>query len=220
MKGFWVLDMKKTLSLLLALAMLVGCVFALASCKKSAIYELAANSAPTVTVTVVDYIDVDGTALEGDYTMSVEGDNSIFEFRYQRFRFPSEGMEDDTYDRVKEKSGTIYYKDGVYSMDGDEYETEAPTAIQFRFNLDKDYLKDISISDDDTELKAKISPENAKHVLGTDLKAAGDISITVKTNGVNLTMVIVECVAVNGATVSVRTSYSYNSITLEFPAAE
>ena len=209
--------MKKTLSLLLALLMLVSCVLAMVSCKKSAIYELAANSAPTVIVTAVDYIDADGTQLIGDYTMSIEGDNSIFEFLYQRYRLPEDGVADDTYEMIKEKKGTIYYKDGAYSTDGDEYEAEAPTAIQLRFNLDKDYLKDVSISEDDTVLTAKISPENAKHVLGTDLKAAGDISITVKTNGVNLTMVFVECVAVNGATVSVRTSYSYNSVNLEFP---
>ena len=209
--------MKKTLSLLLALLMLVSCVLAMVSCRKSAIYELAANSAPTVIVTAVDYIDADGTQLIGDYTMSIEGDNSIFEFLYQRYRLPEDGVADDTYEMIKEKKGTIYYKDGAYSTDGDEYEAEAPTAIQLRFNLDKDYLKDVSISEDDTVLTAKISPENAKHVLGTDLKAAGDISITVKTNGVNLTMVFVECVAVNGATVSVRTSYSYNSVNLEFP---
>nr|MBQ8890805.1 hypothetical protein [Clostridia bacterium] len=209
--------MKKTLSLLLALLMLVSCVLAMVSCRKSAIYELAANSAPTVIVTAVDYIDADGTQLIGDYTMSIEGDNSIFEFLYQRYRLPEDGVADDTYEMIKEKKGTIYYKDGAYSTDGDEYEAEAPTAIQLRFNLDKDYLKDISISENDTVLTAKISPENAKHVLGTDLKAAGDISITVKTNGVNLTMVFVECVAVNGATVSVRTSYSYNSVNLEFP---
>lgn len=209
--------MKKTLSLLLALLMLVSCVLAMVSCRKSAIYELAANSAPTVIVTAVDYIDADGTQLIGDYTMSIEGDNSIFEFLYQRYRLPEDGVADDTYEMIKEKKGTIYYKDGAYSTDGDEYEAEAPTAIQLRFNLDKDYLKDISISENDTVLTAKISPENAKHVLGTDLKAGGDISITVKTNGVNLTMVFVECVAVNGATVSVRTSYSYNSVNLEFP---
>ena len=209
--------MKKTLSLLLALLMLVSCVLAMVSCRKSAIYELAANSAPTVIVTAVDYIDADGTQLIGDYTMSIEGDNSIFEFLYQRYRLPEDGVADDTYEMIKEKKGTIYYKDGAYSTDGDEYEAEAPTAIQLRFNLDKDYLKDVSISEDDTVLTAKISPENAKHVLGTDLKAGGDISITVKTNGVNLTMVFVECVAVNGATVSVRTSYSYNSVNLEFP---
>ena len=209
--------MKKTLSLLLALLMLVSCVLAMVSCKKSAIYELAANSAPTVIVTAVDYIDADGTQLIGDYTMSIEGDNSICEFLYQRYRLPEDGVADDTYEMIKEKKGTIYYKDGAYSTDGDEYEAEAPTAIQLRFNLDKDYLKDVSISEDDTVLTAKISPENAKHVLGTDLKAGGDISITVKTNGVNLTMVFVECVAVNGATVSIRTSYSYNSVNLEFP---
>ena len=209
--------MKKTLSLLLALLMLVSCVLAMVSCRKSAIYELAANSAPTVIVTAVDYIDADGTQLIGDYTMSIEGDNSIFEFLYQRYRLPEDGVADDTYEMIKEKKGTIYYKDGAYSTDGDEYEAEAPTAIQLRFNLDKDYLKDVSISEDDTVLTAKISPENAKHVLGTDLKAGGDISITVKTNGVNLTMVFVECVAVNGATVSIRTSYSYNSVNLEFP---
>ena len=149
--------------------------------------------------------------------MSIEGDNSIFEFLYQRYRLPEDGVADDSYEMIKEKKGTIYYKDGAYSTDGDEYEAEAPTAIQLRFNLDKDYLKDVSISEDDTVLTAKISPENAKHVLGTDLKAEGDISITVKTNGVNLTMVFVECVAVNGATVSIRTSYSYNSVNLEFP---
>ena len=197
--------------------MLVGCVLAMVSCKKSAIYELAANSAPTVIVTAVDYIDADGTQLIGDYKMSIEGDNSIFEFLYQRYRYPEDGVAEDTYEMIKEKKGTIYYKDGAYSTDGDEYEAEAPTAIQLRFNLDKDYLKDVSISEDDTVLTAKISPENAKHVLGTDLKAEGDISITVKTNGVNLTMVFVECVAVNGATVSIRTSYSYNSVNLEFP---
>ena len=97
--------MKKTLSLLLALLMLVGCVLAMVSCKKSAIYELAANSAPTVIVTAVDYIDADGTQLIGDYKMSIEGDNSIFEFLYQRYRYPEDGVAEDTYDMIKEKKG-------------------------------------------------------------------------------------------------------------------
>ena len=87
--------MKRTLGLILVLVLALGCVFSFASCKKeSAIYGLVASASPTKTVTLTDYTAADGTIYEGEFIMSVEGNNSIFYFHYQRPSTVEEGMAD------------------------------------------------------------------------------------------------------------------------------
>lgn len=221
MKGFQVIKMKKTLSFILVLSLAVGCVFAFASCKKkSEIYGLAAAANPTKTVTLVTYTAENGDELHGDYTMEVEGNNSIFTYEYQRYRTVEDGAADDSTERIKTVDGVIYYKDGKFSFDGDAWETEVPTASSIKFDLNADYLTSVSINDTDTELKAELTPDNAMKVLGVDLKANGNAKITVKTNGVSLSQVIIEYTTADGAFVTIDTTYTYNAIALDFSALD
>ncbi len=214
--------MKKTISVILALSLMLVSLFALGACRKNetAIFGLAASASPTKTVTIVEYVTADGEQLAGQYTMQVEGDNSIFEFTYERFRTVQDGFVDESYDRIKTVSGTVYYKDGLFSEDGDEWETGVPTALDLRFDLKEEYLTSVSVDETDTVLTAEIAPENVAKVLGTDLSANGNVSITVETNGVSLTKVYISCTTDTGASLSIRTSYTYNPITLTFPSDE
>ena len=214
--------MKKTISVILALSLVLVCVFALGACKKNetAIWGLAASASPTKTVTIVEYVTADGEQLNGQYTMQVEGDDSIFDFSYERFRTVADGYNDESYDRIKSVSGTVYYKDGLFSEDGDSWETGVPTALDLRFDLKEEYLTNVSIDETDTVLTAEITPDNVAKVLGTDLSASGNVSITVETNGASLTRVYISCTTDTGATLSIRTSYTYNPITLTFPSDE
>ncbi len=213
--------MKRTLGLILVLVLALGCVFSLTSCKKSAIYELAASAAPTKTVTLTYYTTADGKQYEGEFIMEVEGNNSIFHFDYERPSSIEEGAADVEAGvkpaPTRTLKGDIYFKDGKFSTDGDEWKAEAPTAASFKFDLNRDYLSGVSINKEDTELTAELTPENAIKVLGTDLKPSGNIKLTVKTNGVNLSRVIIEYRTADGASVYIDTSYTYNLVTLVFP---
>lgn len=215
--------MKKTLSLLLALALMLACVLTLVSCKDEEeapgpdIYALAASCNPTKTVTLVDYVTADGTTLSGDYIMEVEGNNSIFTFSYERLRTVEDGAVDGSHERVKTVEGTIYYKDGKFSTDGDTWESEAPSPSSVKFDLKAEYLTSVNINENGTALTAELTPENAVNVLGTNLGAKGNLKITVETNGVSLSRVIITCTTVDGASVTVNTTYTYNSISLTFP---
>ncbi len=214
--------MKRTFGLILVLVLTLGCVFSLASCKKeSAIYGLAAAASPTKTVTLTDYVTKDGKTYAGEFTMEVEGNNSIFYFNYQKPGTVEDGMADVEAGIVpkptRELEGYIYFKDGKFSVDGDEWKAEAPTAASFKFDLKPEYLTGVSTNKEDTELNAELTPDNAIKVLGTDLKPSGNVKLTVKTNGANVTRVIIEYATADGASVRIDTSYTYNSVTLVFP---
>lgn len=210
--------MKKTLSLILVLALCLGCVFAMASCgeEERDIYDLAADINPTKTVTFVDYKAANGDELEGEYVLECDGADSIFTYTYDRYRTTEEAIADNSSEPIKTISGVVYCKDGKYSEDGVAWGS-SPVATEISFNLAADKLTDAQISEDGKTLTATLTSENAKAVLGTDLSADGTLSIKVTSNGTYITGVEVSCTTALGATVLVRTSYSYNKLTLEFP---
>ena len=228
MKGFQVIKMKRIFGLILVLALAVSCVFAFASCKKEeattkSIYDLVASAAPTKTVTLTDFVKGNVT-YQGEFIMSVEGNNSIFEFSYERPRTIPEGATDGEYDDrvpnpVKTIEGVIYFKDGKFSEDGDQWTAEAPSTTIFSFDLKAEYLTGATTSDDGNTLTAEMTPENAVKVLGTDLQPQGNVKITVKTNGVSLSKVVLQYVTADGASVTIDTSYTYNNVVLVFPEA-
>ena len=212
--------MKKTLGLILVFAIALCSVFSFASCKKeteSAIYGLAAAASPSKTVTLTDFTTKDGKIYEGEFIMTVEGNNSIFDFKYERPKTIEESAEDGIPELTKTVEGTIYFKDGKFSEDGDKWTSEAPSATAFKFDLKPEYLTGATINGADTELTAELTPENAIKVLGTDLQPNGNVKLTVKTNGVNLSRVIIEYTTTDGSAVRIDTTYTYNSVTLVFP---
>lgn len=213
--------MKKSLCLIIALTLCLGCVMCLASCSEEPvrdIYAIAADLNPTRTTTFVEYTTKDGEKLNGEYVLEVEGGDSIFTYTYERFRTADEAIADGSSEPIKTIEGAVYCKDGKYSSDGVVWGS-SPVPTEIKFNLDKSKLSDINLSADGRTLTAVLTKEAAVDVLGTDLSAEDYLILTVTSNGTYLTGVTVICTTESGAEVTVRTSYSYNKITLEFPEA-
>ncbi len=217
--------MKKIISLILTLTLAFSCFAVLTACgdeeedTSPTVYEIVKTSAPTKIVTMVTFVDANGEDLGGTYTMQIQGEDSIFEYEYRRYRTPEEGVAEGSTDPIKTVSGKVYYKDHLYSSsEGDEWDASATLSSDVKLDLQEAYLTSPTVSEDGTTLTATLTAENALKVFGTDLSANGDIAITVTTNGTNLTGIVLTCTTASGAEVIVRTSYSYNPIELVFPA--
>ena len=137
---------------------------------------------------------------------------------YEKLATPEESLASGSSDRIMSYEGVISYRDGVYYGDEEQWKPGTGTAFDLEFHLDKKLLKDAEVDEDGIVLTAKVTPENLKSVLGTNLNATGDAEITVTTNGVNLTMVEIKCATANG-NITIRTSYTYNPQDL-FPVIE
>ncbi len=217
--------MKKIICLILSLVTLVGCAFALVSCggddeEPATLYDIARTSSPTKSVTIVEYTTYSGEEYDGYYALEKEGDNAIFNFNYFRPITPDEAIELDTTDRIYNFVGNIYYKDGKYSTDGVTYTEKAPPEALFKFNLTESNLTGAVMSEDGRKLEATVTPSNAVEIFGSAIKALGDVKLTVETDGTYLRTVTITYKTLTNASVTVATSYSYNAITLDFPAQE
>lgn len=175
---------------------------------------------PTKVTTEVSYTTFEGDTLTGFFVTKISGNDTIFEFTYDRLYTPEESIQEGTDERIKTVSGVISYHDGVFmSGDEDKWRPGVGTALELNFNLKEELLLDPVYSEDGNTITAKIKPENAVEVLGTDINAVGNIDIVVETNGVNLTMVTIEANTRYGV-VSVRTSYTYGKLGDLFPEAD
>ena len=183
------------------------------------VYEIADSSKPTKVTTEVSYSTMEGDILTGFYTTTVNGNDTVFEYEYQRLATPEDSIKDGSVDRIKTISGVIYYNDGVYtSGDNEEWKPGSGTAFDLKLEIKKRFLDDVQFNEDETILTATVSPENAEKVLGTDLNAIDDILLVVETNGINLTMVTISCMTQLGE-MTIRTSYTYNTQEL-FPESD
>ena len=218
--------MKKILCLLIALS----CAFSLIACGDgdggtpeigNPLEEVVASSAPTKIVTLVTYAfaDTDPRSeadLNGTYVLEMNGSDSIFTYDYNTFATPEEGLDD----WVKNISGKIYVKDGQVSTDGVEWEAASAETINTKFNLVKDSFKTYTKSADEKTLTATITGDNIESVIGYEISATGDITVVVTTDGYYMRSVVISYTSTEGASVIIDTSYSYNELTLNFPAAE
>ena len=150
-----------------------------------------------------------GDSLTGYYVTATDGTNVIFDFEYERLATPADSIAAGNFDRILPIEGTVYYKDGVYYGDVEKWKPGTGTAFDLKFNVDEELFKDVVLNEDATKLTAKISAENLKAFIGTDLNATGDATVTLETNGYNLTILEVACSTANGQ-LSIRTSYTYN----------
>ena len=182
------------------------------------IAEIANKSNPTKVTTKVDYLTNAGDKLEGWYETTTDGTNAIFVYEYDRLATPAESIESGNSDRIITSKGVINFNNGVYFGDEEEWKPGSGTAFDLKFNIDLDLLKDVVVNEDGNVLEAKVSAENLTAVIGTNLNALGDASITVSTNGANLTDITVTCTTANG-NITIRTSYTYNQQVL-FPEVE
>lgn len=202
--------MKKILCLLLALT----CVFSLFACKAeedemSVFVQTVAASSATKVTTLYSLTTEGGEVFNGNFTTEIDGENSVSTYKYERYATLEEAA--DSY--IVEISGTVYYKDGKYSEDGENWFAEVPDtgAISIKFDLNPENLGTYELLNSGKTLMATLTAEQAKAVLGADINASGSVSMTVKTNGKYLTSVSVTYKTVNNATVVLDTSYTYNA---------
>lgn len=220
------IEMKKLAILLLVISMLslTGCgvleFFGFGSDDSEAteICEIANESVPTKITTEVSFVTNQGDSLSGYYVTTTDGKNTIFEYYYEKLATPTESIALGTTDRIIVNEGVIYYKDGVYYEGDQTWKPGSGTAFDLKFYVDADVLSDVTLDEAGTSLEAKVSAEDLPSLIGTDLGAIGDASVSISTNGVNLTMISVTCTTANG-TMNIRTSYTYNPQDL-FPDTE
>lgn len=184
--------------------------------------EVVAASSPTKIVTRVTYIFRDGDPrygadLNGDYSLEIDENNAIFTYDFNTIATPEEGLED----WIKTVDGKIYFKDGKVSVtEGDEWDTISATTVNRKFELLKNRFKTYEKSEDEKTLTATITGSNIEGVIGYSISALGDISLVLTTDGVYMRGVTISYTSIEGANVTIDTSYSYNDITLDFPTAE
>lgn len=218
--------MKKIISLLLSLTLMLGCVLVLGSCGNTeeaeftvaTICQMTESTSATKMVTLIDYVKANGDTINDVYTMVVDGDDSIFEYVRTRMITPAEAIELGVSGRYyTEPTQYVYYKDGLYSTNGADWSAAAPSLTSIKLDLREQYLKDAAITESGTDLSAKISVENIKNVFGVELDADGDFTIEVETDGTNLARINIYGKTKSGASLSISTSYTYSKQTLNFP---
>ena len=217
--------MKKLISILLLLGLCLG---VLASCgpddEEVSGFDVfnAFNEeyAPTKITTVVDYVytDADGVSqnLSGNYQTTIEGDKSIFAFSYERLATIEDMVSDGRFVTV---SGNIYKNGNQVSSDGDTWEdaTALPGA-NFTLSVKAEYFSSYELSNNDNTLTGVVNPANVDDVFGTALSANGDVTLTVNGNGELITGIVVTYKTASGASVIIRTSYTYSPVTVTIPA--
>jgi uncharacterized lipoprotein YehR (DUF1307 family) len=200
--------MKKIICLLLA----VICVVGLVSCgEKAPVDEIIEKSDPTKITTMVSYIGED--TLNGTYVNEIDGNKSKFTYEFERRALVSE-MNDG---KIKTVSGAIYYKDGKISKnEGDSWEEVATGAGNYKLNLAKENFKSYEYTEDGNSVNAVLAEDKAQDVLGVAIDTDGDITVKITTNGTYLYGVDISYTSADGASVTIRTSYTYSPVTLDF----
>lgn len=237
--------MKKITALLLALVLSLVCCIAVVSCDDDnsgngnggngdnsgnggnggissvvSIYDLVKNVNATKIVTGATVTATNGDDLSASVITERNGNDSITSYAYRRYATPAESLANNNFDRIVEENVTIYCKDGLYSTDGISWKVEVPTTLDVKFDLREEYLTNPNVSEDGNELTATLSAENAKNVFGTDMSASGDITLKVVSNGIMLYTVELTYTTTSGSSVYIKTTYTNQPITLEFPSAE
>ena len=236
MKGSFGKSMKKILSLLLILM----CVISMVACGENPgggsvtppssntetedIFELAAKGlTPTKIVSLSSFNckDLKGAdvTLSGAFTQVIDGNNSILDFKYDRFATIDEAA--DSY--IVNVEGAIAVKDGKTKTIGASVSDKDWTAVipslqhLGAFKLDKEILPDdYQLSEDGQKLTVSLSKEEALQVIGEVIPANGEITLEVEGNGKNLSMIVISYTALSGASVRIASSFTYGVQTLDF----
>lgn len=203
--------MKKLVCLILAFC----CVFLLASCSEEdpdqAFFDAIDATNPTKIITIADYTPEGADTLTSTYDTTVNENGFTFEYTYKRYATLEDADNEDIVidGNVVTESGRIYYKDGKYSTDNENWFSEAPSAVtsQLKLNISKQTLGDYEINDAKTKLTVVLDAEAAEALLGISISASSDVTVTISTNGTYLTRVSISYSTEN-AEVVMNTSYS------------
>lgn len=219
--------MKRLISVLLALT----CVFALFSCTDGDVKDVAKlvnGSSPTKVITLTTHDDGE-QKLNGKYETIVEGENSVYTYEYQRYQTVISGAASGNTDYVETKSGTVYYKDGLFSTDGIEWKTELPdvNAMEIKLNINPKYLKNPKFSDDKKILTATVSAQNTEKMFGVAINAdENGVTVEIEHDGIYVRKITISYTQLlddtgeNTMAVTIQTSYSYAPEDIVFPGEE
>ena len=233
--------MKKILSLMLVLI----CIVSMVACGQGGtsgngpgsnsgpsnttldVFAAAAKTdAPTKIVSLTTYTGKDlvgkTETLSGAFTQVANGNNSILDFKYERYATIEE--EADSHKVTVE--GAIAVKDGktktimtgAYAAGASDWAAVIPSLQQLgAFKLNKtDLPADYTLNSDGSKLTVSLSREEALKVIGVVIDATGEISLEALSNGKNISQITISYTAASGASVKVTTSYTYGTQTLDF----
>ena len=209
--------MKKIMCIILMLAV----VLTVASCGKKddvpmdeVIKDIVAQSSPTKIVTIVEYVS-DSDTLSSIYTTEIDKANNKSILKYDINKYGDIAAGDP--DRIMNLVGEIYYVNGAVKATSDSsWSTAVDLAPEFKLDVSRSLFEEYTVSEDGTTITGKVKGENVSRVLGTAQFSADEISITVMTNGTYIYSLDISYTTSTGARVVVNTSYTYNTITLDF----
>ena len=214
--------MKKIIGIILVLAAL----FAVTSCggKKpdptpapapapaEVIKDIIANSSPTKIVSIVNYVGDE--TLTSVFTTEIDNANNKQRLTYDIYKYGDLAAGDPN--RIMHYPGEIYYVDGaVKSWTDDSWQTAIDLNPAFALDATRSLFTEYVVSEDGTTFNGKVSGENIAKVLGVAV-SANEVAIEIMTNGTYIYSLQVSYVTSTGATVVISTSYTYNTITLDF----
>lgn len=183
---------------IIALALVLCCVFSLASCKDknkddnknkvdvsayiSEMQTALDSSAPDVADVTVK-LSASLGELNGSYNVTYSEDGAaLVVYSYERFNSFEDGAIAD--DIKSTYTGTaLIGPDGSISDDSGVVDTEVLGTIRFNYNLDKSKLQSVTASSG--VLSAKIAAADTEAILGVALDCDADIVITAGSLGVN-----------------------------------
>ncbi|MBE6537487.1 MAG: hypothetical protein E7673_05990 [Ruminococcaceae bacterium] len=216
--------MKKILCLLLTFVLLLACVSCNVIGKKDkeqsgsveTISATVTSSNPTVIVTKVDYITEGEETLTSSYITEKDSKTGVERFTFHTKRYPT--VEEMYPESIKELQGTVWKNaDGtVKASTGDKWsKEEAVGYLSEELIITKSAFKSSTLTDNGNDLVATIDAKDSVRVFGADVKAAGDITLEIDTNGTYLYKVVVKYTTASGASVVVTTSYDYGEVTIK-----
>lgn len=204
-------EMKKILCLILV----VCCAASFFACGgdddgiDQAFFDIIESSKPTKITTLSNY-SIDGEqSLLGEFQTVIGEDGFEFTYSYERFA----RIEDAADGNTVTVDGEVIFKNGLYSTDGgNTWDAELPDvdALNFKLNICAENLGGYTLSSDNTELTTTLTAAEAEALLGIKLDTNSDVEVTIKTNGMYLTRVMVYYTT-ERASVSIETSYTYNA---------
>lgn len=180
----------------------------------------AKDIAPTTIVSLTTYTGKDyfgdDFLLSGSFTQVANGNNSILDFKYDRFATIEEAADS----HIVTVEGAIAVKDGQTKTLGDSLDWTAviPSLQQMgALKLNKETLPaDYTLSSDEKVLTVSLTQDEALAVIGVVIESQGEITLTAESNGKNLSGIVISYVAASGANVRIATSYTYGTQNLDY----
>lgn len=180
--------------------------------EEEVVKDILENSLPTKIVSIVTYVGAD--ILNSIYTTEIDKENNKQIFTYDFMKYGDIAAGDPN--RIMNLKGEVYYVNGaVKSATDKSWTTAVDLAPEYKIDATRSLFAEYVVSEDGTTFSGKVKGENIVKVLGVDLSAE-EVTIEIMSNGTYIYSMEVSYVTDTGATVMIKTSYTYNNITLDF----